>query len=73
MELLANANEKKEEGSENDNEDGENDDDGEGPAKVRAVKSMLKSSSSITKQASPKISILEVNQSPKKSLITELS
>lgn len=71
MELLANGNDKKEEGRETDGESEEEGDDGESPAKMRAIKSMLKSPPSTIKQAPPKISILGVNPSPKKSLITE--
>mmetsp|Transcript_5094 Transcript_5094/g.12165 ORF Transcript_5094/g.12165 Transcript_5094/m.12165 type:complete len:197 (-) Transcript_5094:53-643(-) len=73
MELFANDNdEKKGEGNENGSDD---EDEQEAPSKVRAVKSMLKNTSSTKKEEEPpKIRILSSdNPTPKKSLITELS
>ena len=72
VELFSNDKEKKGDESENCRDE---DDQQEGPSKVRAVKSMLKSTSSTKKEEQPpKIRLLSSdNPTPKQSLITELS
>ncbi|CAJ1945088.1 unnamed protein product [Cylindrotheca closterium] len=72
VDLFANDDEKNGEESENCRDD--EDDQQEGPSKTRAVRSMLKSTSSTKKEEPPKIRLLRSdNPTPKKSLITELS